>query len=196
MIELHRIVNSLINSCTYVLSAGNDCWLIDVGDIEPIMKYVGGRSVKGAFLTHVHYDHIYGLNELMKHFPDAKIYTMADGKEALQSTKMNFSKYHPEIEPFSLENTDNVVLMEDEEILKLTENDELKVICVPGHDVTSVAYMLDDMLFTGDSYIPNCKLVCSFPRSNRKLAKENEQRLKDLEASGMKIMPGHWIENK
>lgn len=160
------------------------------------MEYVGRKTVKGVFLTHVHYDHIYGLNGLIKFFPDVRVYTIADGKEALQSAKINFSKYHPEIKPFILENTNNVVLMNDEEVFGLTDNDNLKVLFVPGHDVTSVAYLLGNLLFTGDSYIPNCKLVCSFPRSNRKLAKDNEQRLKDLESKGLKIMPGHWVGDK
>ena len=67
MIKIQTIVNSVINSCTYILSVNhfNDYWLIDVGDIDKIEQLIGvDACVRGVFITHAHYDHIYGLNKL------------------------------------------------------------------------------------------------------------------------------------
>jgi glyoxylase-like metal-dependent hydrolase (beta-lactamase superfamily II) len=131
---------------------------------------------------------------MFEYFPDLNIYTMADGKEALLSPKMNLSKYHREIEPFVLKNIKNIVLLDGLQRFNLSDSLVLQIIPTPGHDVTSVSYVLNNYLFTGDSYIPNSKLVCSFPRSNRKIAKANELFLKEMEKQGYQIMPGHYIE--
>lgn len=190
------IINTRLNSITYILPTGDqkDCWLVDCGDVEKVID--AGLNVKGVLLTHAHYDHCYGLNKLMQLFPKAVIYTTEEGKEALYDPRKNFSKYHDEIEDFIFDYEGCVITIDYEGELQVDEHLSVDIILTPGHDVSCISYRVGNNIYTGDSYIPNCKLVCTFPRSNRKLAKENEQRLKDLEASGMKIMPGHWIENK
>lgn len=74
-----HIVNSIFSSRTYILSEeGNtEFWLVDCGDIPPIvdlLSFIGGRpfGLKGVLLTHAHYDHIYGLPQLMELFPQVK----------------------------------------------------------------------------------------------------------------------------
>ena len=164
---------------------------MDCGDVEKIIAE--GWHVKGVLLTHAHYDHCYGLNKLMQTFPESVIYTTEEGKEALYDPRKNFSKYHEELDDFIFEYDGCVKIINQEGELQLDEHHSVEVLLTPGHDVSCITYKIENNLYTGDSYIPNCKLAYHFPRSNRKQAKENEQRLKDLEAVGMKIMPGHMI---
>ena len=81
------IVNRIFNSITYILPTGNekDCWLVDCGDVEKVIEK--GWNVKGVLLTHAHCDHIYGLNKLMEAFPEALVYTNAEGKEGLMNPR-------------------------------------------------------------------------------------------------------------
>lgn len=72
MIRVKHIVNSVYTSRTYVLSEydGRDFWIVDCGDVPPLvdmMSAIGGGpfKIRGVLLTHVHYDHIYGLLKLM-----------------------------------------------------------------------------------------------------------------------------------
>lgn len=120
VMQITQIDNSIMNSVTYVLyKEGVDyCVLIDCGfseDLIPTLEKLGKR-VKAVFLTHTHYDHIYGLNMLFERFPDAWVYTNEEGREALIDIKKNFSKYHPEIEPFIFEHSENFCLLEEGEI--------------------------------------------------------------------------------
>ena len=64
--KIIRIQNSVLNSNSFILSDETYpyCWLVDVGDIEPIWKAIGNRQMKGVFLTHTHYDHIYGIKNI------------------------------------------------------------------------------------------------------------------------------------
>lgn len=68
-IKIHQIVNSVFTSNTFVLSNEQGlAYLVDIGDFKSILQ-LGIKEIKGVFLTHVHYDHIYGLRELLDRYP-------------------------------------------------------------------------------------------------------------------------------
>ena len=96
--KVERIINTIYASNTYILydPRYDEVWLVDAGDtnlvIEWIEKY--SKTLKGVFLTHTHFDHIYGLNTLYQHYPDIRVFTSPEGAEGLYSEKWNFSKYH------------------------------------------------------------------------------------------------------
>lgn len=190
---MDHIVNSIFNSITYILPVGNqrDCWLVDCGDVEKVIEQCW--NIKGVLLTHVHFDHIYGINKLLEAFPDAIIYTNAEGEKGLQNPKWNFSRYHEDIEDFIISSPQNVRVIEKECTLKLDEDLTVKVLFTPGHEPSCLSFIVGNKLFTGDAYIPGIKTVVTFPRSNKQLAKDSEQRLKDLESQGYEIMAGHKV---
>lgn len=187
--QITRIVNSVFTSNTFVLTNGNsqDCWLVDVGDIEPILTEVGNRRVKGVFLTHTHYDHIYGINKLIERFPECVIYTSLPGKESLYSDKLNFSRYHND--PIVFQGKHVEVLEEGDEI-PLFPDVMLKAIYTPGHDWSCMTYYTDEIIFTGDSYIPNIKVIISFPKSNKTEAQASLERILEL-CKNRDVYPGH-----
>lgn len=193
--EAESIVNSVLQSITYILPVGcqKDCWLVDCGDVDKLIEQ--GWHVHGVLLTHAHFDHIYGLNRLMEIFSNALVYTNAEGEKGLQNPKWNFSRYHEEIENFVLCKPENVRVLDAEGTLDL-DGMPVDVLFTPGHEPSCISYRVDGRLFTGDSYIPGVNVVKTFPRSNKEQAVDSLARLQDLESSGLKIMPGHWIENK
>lgn len=189
------IVNSIFNSMTYILPVGNysrDCWLVDCGDVEKVINQ--GWRVRGVLLTHAHFDHIYGLNKLMEVFPDALVYTNAEGKEGLQNPKWNFSRYHEEVENFVFCKLENVRVLETESVYELDNDFSIEVLFTPGHDPSCITYKIGNCLYTGDAYIPGVKVVTTFPRSKRCQAAKSLTRLKMLERFGLEIKTGHWIE--
>lgn len=190
------IHNSIMNSVTYVLYREDVdyCVLIDCGYSEGLIASLEelGKRVKAVFLTHAHYDHIYGLNMLLERFPDALVYTNEEGRGALTDVKKNFSKYHPELVPFVFEHTENVRLLEEGERV-LFDDEKMQVLFTPGHDVTCFSFIIGNYLFTGDAYIPGVKTVMTFPRSNKIDAVASLERLKALEREGYIIRPGHFL---
>ena len=189
LMQIERIINSVFTSNTFVLTdeGSQDCWLVDVGDIEPILKAVENRRVKGVFLTHTHYDHIYGINKLVERFPECMIYTSLNGKEGLFSDKLNFSRYHGD--PILFQGEDIMVLEEGNEI-SLFPDVVLKTIFTPGHDWSCMTYYTDRVIFTGDSYIPNIKVVTSLPKSNKVEAQVSLDRILEF-CKNRDIYPGH-----
>lgn len=191
---IEYIVNSIFNSITYIIPVGSqkDCYLVDCGDVEKVIKQ--GWRVRGVFLTHAHFDHIYGLNKLIEKFPDALVYTNADGQKGLQNPKWNFSRYHEEFENFVFCKSENVRVFESCGVYEFDKDIKVEVLFTPGHDLSCITYKISNCLYTGDAYIPGIKVVTTFPRSNKQVAKESLERLQKLECLGLKIMPGHWVE--
>ena len=186
--NVHPIVNHVFSSVTYVLysSCNESVWLVDCGDVEALDASV---PVEGVLLTHTHFDHIYGLNNLLDRNPDVKIYTNAYGRMALQNPRLNLSHYYPDIPDFVLDNPESIVEIGEESIVDVLGYDAC-VKSVPGHDGSCLAFIIEDHLFTGDAYIPGKRVVTNLPRCNKEQALSSEQELKAMSSLYL-VMPGH-----
>ena len=48
----------------------------DIGDAEPVAAFIEemGLAPDGVFISHAHFDHIYGLLKLLERYSDCKVY--------------------------------------------------------------------------------------------------------------------------
>lgn len=188
--QIKKIVNSFFTSNTYILLdiVENNCWLIDVGDVQPILDNLPETAViKGIFLTHTHYDHIYGINKIVELYPDCVVYTSEHGEKGLFSDKLNFSRYHNDSIIFS---GSHIHILYEGDVVTLSSKEKLNVIETPGHDWSCLTYYMKNVIFTGDSYIPDVNIVTAFPRSNKIDAEVSKQKISYF-AQGKNIYPGH-----
>jgi glyoxylase-like metal-dependent hydrolase (beta-lactamase superfamily II) len=195
MLEVRRIVNHIFTSNTYLLydECYSYCWLIDIGDFDRVADAVPEEvQVRGVFLTHTHFDHIYGINALHRAYPECRVYTTEYGVVALYDEKKNFSKYH-EL-PFVYEGTEVIVLNDDESI-ELYPEISMKVYATPGHCPSCLTYIVGNWVFTGDSYIPDVKVVTKLPGGDRILAKQSLDKILKL-TEGKVVCAGHGEEIK
>lgn len=190
--EVHKIINSIFSSNTYILdNEEENIWLVDCGDVDPILNYTrkNNRKIKGVFLTHIHYDHFYGLPTLLKACPDCLVYTSKEGIEALASEKINFSRYHND--SINL-NHPNTHCLYDGESMELWKSVYLQAFLTPGHSYSCISYMVKPYLFTGDSYIPGLKVITTFPKSDKNMAEESRIKIITLaKKNKLSICPGH-----
>ena len=195
MINVETIDNALLQSRTYVLWSGEErnAYLVDCGDITPIHHFLSakGKLPQGIFLTHCHYDHIYGLRHLAEEFPQLSIYTSQETEWGLHDARINLSRYQGE--PFELDVKIKVTLINSRSEISLF-GAELQVLETPGHDTGCLSFRIGNRLFTGDSYIPGLPVFYKWKRSDKRLALENEQRLKKLaEECMLDVYPGHYL---
>lgn len=197
MMEIYSIVNTVSNSKTYILyKKGCDkAWLVDIGDIEPVIRFLTDNklSVVGVFLTHGHFDHFYGLQALVEHYPDCKVFATAYSNKAVASEDLNLS--------FKLEKpityqSDNVnIVIEGDEFALFDGEPLLHIYEVPGHNPGCMAMIVDDYIFTGDAYIPGLGVKDFVPYADKELAKQSMERLLKL-AEGKRVFAGHHIEQE
>ncbi len=192
MMTIHQIVNSIFNSCSYVLTQDKQSWLVDCGDVDQILPLIDGK-LQGVLLTHAHFDHIYGLNNLESLFPGVPVYTVMAGLNGLMSDKLNFSRYYGE--PFIFDSPDNIKLVNDGECISLFEDVEIKAVATPGHSPGCVTWLTSNAIFTGDSYIPGVKTVANLPHSDKDLALKNEALIRQM-VENRSIYPGHAASNE
>ena len=189
------ITNSIFSSRTYWISESRQpkVWLVDCGDIvEDIKQLPQGATVAGVLLTHVHFDHTYGLNELFSLYPNCRVYTNDFGQKSLTDPKRNFSRYHTDMEDFVFEYPERVIVVNEGDSIELFEGVFADVFDTPGHDESCLCYEVEENLFTGDAYIPGVKTVTTFPHSSKKKALESDLRISSM-ARCMKVWPGHTI---
>ena len=181
-------VNKLFASNTYICIVGMRMWVIDPGDDIGHFSCVGKCDVSGVFVTHSHFDHIYGLNGLLARFPELMVYTSAYGKEALYSDKLNFSRYHEN--PFVFKGTNVKVLGEGDRV-DLGGGEEVKVFETPGHDPGCLCYKVGNWLFTGDSFIPGVPTVTKLRGGDKEAGKASLEKIKGLVTRDTVVCPGH-----
>lgn len=174
-------VNSLFNSMSYAFKG----IIVDPGDM-----WEGFNNVSKVLLTHAHFDHIYGLNSVIKFSPEAKVFTNEKGKEMLLNTRKNLSIYNET--PFVFDYPDRIVIVKDSEEINLGNDLTAKAIFTPGHNPSCITWIIRDAVFTGDAYIPGIKTVTNLPGGNRLLATSSELKIQKISSERV-IYPGHLI---
>lgn len=187
--RIKRFENSVFSSNTYVIDDGHSAVIFDIGDTPPVFDCLEKSILTPAalFITHTHYDHIYGIREFISRFPDIPIYTSEFGKEAFRKPNWNFSRYHED--EISIE-SDSIKALDDGGVVKVSDTFEVTVMATPGHDKSCLSYRIGNLLLTGDSYIPGVKVIASFPNSSKSDAAHWYARLQYLAAT-YTILPGH-----
>lgn len=194
MLRVKEIVNSIFTSKTYILyrEGVEKAWLVDIGDIEPVIAFCKEQelTIVGVFLTHTHFDHIYGILPLLEKYPDCKVYTNEYGKQALASAKLNMSRYHEM--PIAYDG-ENIVLVHDGEEFILIDNESaIHLYETPGHNPSCLTMTLGNVIFTGDAYIPTIGVNTQLPHADKELAKISLDRIIKL-AECKTIFSGHEI---
>jgi hydroxyacylglutathione hydrolase len=186
--NITQIVCKLYSSNIYLLEDinSNSIWLIDAGGEIELPK---NKDLKGVFVTHTHIDHIIGLNTLIEKFPECNVYTNTYGKIGLYNEKANLSYYHESSFRFI---GHNVKLVKDGDIIQLFDGKNIVVHETPGHNPSSLTFVVDDAVFTGDAYIPGVPVVTKLPNGNREQAQQSVQKILAI-ANGKTIYPGHSI---
>lgn len=172
--------NSLLNSMTY--RVGN-C-VVDPGDT---IDYIG---VTHVLLTHAHFDHIYGLNELLRHSPNAKVFTNTIGEKMLLDARKNMSFYHET--PYVFDFPEAINIIEDGDEIIIDGDLVAKGVFTPGHNPSCVTWIVGDAVFSGDAYIPGVKTVTNLPGGNKSQVENSLQIIKNL-LQGRKLYPGHDV---
>lgn len=193
MLTIDYFTNRVFNSRTYILfhEGSDEVWLVDCGDFRTLQSLLNNQRLTGILLTHTHFDHIYGLNELLRHSPDVLVYTNECGKEGLLDARKNMSFYHET--PFVFEFPENIRIVNDGEEIELSEGLDAQIVSTPGHHPSCLTYVVGNAIFTGDSYIPGTKVVTNLPKGNKRQAQESLDKILHLSRTHT-VYPGHHIE--
>lgn len=194
MFEVTRLINSRFNSNTFILShpEHDGVWVIDPGDTDPVFEWIKTHhktSIIGILLTHAHFDHIYGMNEIVLHYPSCVVYIANEyGLKALRNPKINGSKYTEE-GPIVIADRANVEYYSD--TIQLCDEVKIKTINTPGHSDDSQCLLIEGMMFTGDTLIKDVRTVTKLKGGSVEKLEESIKIIEALKGKQLKVMPGH-----
>ena len=132
----NQLFDSKSSTYTYIISSGKgrEALIIDpvIEHTDEYVKVLESLDLKLVKVidTHIHADHISGLNELSKR---------------TNCTRIMGEKSKSEVVDLKLK---------DNEIINI-ENIQLKAIYTPGHTDCSYCYIMNDRVFTGDTLLIN-----------------------------------------
>lgn len=174
-----------IGENAYILDCGNEVIIIDPGaDHDKISAAADGKPCGYVLLTHAHYDHIGAVAAFQRE--GAKVYMHRDDLKLLNGDGNLASLFGEKLDRFVPD-----VLLSGGETLELN-GEKISVVSTPGHTDGSVCYIVDDIIFSGDTLFYMACGRTDMPSGNAAKMRGSLNKLISLSAD-CKVFPGHGM---
>ncbi|NLG92021.1 MAG: MBL fold metallo-hydrolase [Clostridiales bacterium] len=189
--KITEITGGMVPTNCYIVTddATGHAAVIDPGFESPeLTKAVlkaGADKVKAILLTHGHFDHILGVNEIKK-LTNAKVYIYSDDMPFTTDNSLNLSTV---VASRPLKTFKADVALNDGDIIPLG-NLKIRVLHTPGHTIGSCCFLVEDAIFTGDTLMQMSCGRTDFPTGSYSQILQSLKRLENLEGD-YHIYPGH-----
>ena len=191
MLKIGKIVMGSVQTNCYFLYQEDEKKIIvvdpaDRGEYLYNAFKEAGLEVAAILLTHAHFDHIWGCNQL-RELAGVQVFAFEDEKDLCESAKLNVSEdvgrpYTATVDWY----------LKDGETVTI-EGMEFKVIWTPGHTQGSCCYYFekDNILISGDTLFEGSVGRSDLPTGDGKLLSRSlKERLMILPDETL-VFPGH-----
>ena len=123
-------IKSFRDNYIWMIKKSKDAVIVDPGDASPVLEILQKENIhlQTILITHKHPDHIGGVKNLIRAYPNVKIY----------GPKNNFNFICKEV------GNDDLVVIDELNI-------SFRVIATPGHTLDHIVFADEDHLFCGDT---------------------------------------------
>lgn len=181
------VSNEFPENC-YAAILNDGIFLVDPGEFNSeLANFVtqNCEQIKYILLTHNHFDHICGVASVKKLCPNAKIVIHCLDEAGLRDPVISLAALFG----FEQTNVKADLLVNDNDTLKIGDS-EIKVLHTPGHSVGSVCYMINDVIFTGDTLFGGSIGRTDFPGGSYSEILKSLKKLKELKGD-YSLYSGH-----
>lgn len=186
------ILGACITNCYIVSSERKNCIIIDPADeADKIIETVenNGLKVKYIFITHGHTDHVLALEAVKEHFGAPVVISEIDAWRLEDEELINERPYVKT--PYKAVKPD--VLVKEGDVITVDELN-FSFYGMPGHTDGSMAIVLEDIIFTGDTLLKENHGKTTLPGGDEAKLIESINRLAREFSGQYKILTGHRDE--
>jgi len=188
--KISSFVGGPANVNTYIVYDDKaNCVIIDPSDFFPIRNIVSefGLIPRCVLLTHGHYDHFWGLDELLDKYA-VPVYMHPADAGFLTDNRNNMSERFGHDFPGKFK-FDSPLHIEDGDTVEYSDL-RFSVIHTPGHTAGGVCFLIENCLFTGDTlfYMTVGRTDC--PSADTAALKTSIELLSCLDEN-ITVLPGH-----
>jgi len=175
-------------SNTYVVTIDDECIIIDPSNsIKNIKYYVGNSKVLGILLTHGHFDHFKTLVDVASKYK-AKVFLHKNAILKLKDYNLSCASmfgylYNVDTTNLDLKNVGNGNIIE-------LGRFKIKVMETKGHTNCSICFIIDDIMFSGDTIFYEGIGRYDLPTGNMVEIRQSIDTIKHLKNDYI-IYPGH-----
>lgn len=137
-------------------------------------------------LTHGHGDHLGGVPDMKREFPDAKLVACIHDRALVEDPRLNMSSMVFGY-PISLIAD---LYVDDGDLLKIG-NMELKFLHTPGHTPGGMCILLEDVVFSGDTLFAQSIGRTDFPGSSYEAIVRSIREKLFMLPDDTSVLPGH-----
>ena len=192
--QIERFIVGMVGTNCYVVSneETSECFLVDPGAYsDKVIAYIREHELKpqAILLTHGHFDHIMGLDGVLREFP-IPVYAQEEEEILLKDASYNASVSYGPAYTFS-----GASYIKDGQILKLAGM-TIRAIHTPGHTIGGCCYYIESehVLFSGDTLFHDSVGRTDFPTgSQSQLVRSIREKLLGLPEETV-VCPGHMSE--
>jgi glyoxylase-like metal-dependent hydrolase (beta-lactamase superfamily II) len=201
--KIITIIEELFESNCFILVSNGHCIVIDPNDANKIISEIETESliIDYIFLTHEHYDHLSGLNQLRAKYKNIKVLSSIACSVELTHLPTNIARtfkiylhfmgksYEKVPNGYSCEPAD--IVFKDDYYLKWLGH-EFMFFSSPGHSMGSILIQADtDYLITGDSLLYGREIISKFLNGNQEQYKQQVVPLINSFHQDLLVLPGH-----
>ena len=173
---------------TYLVSNETNAIIIDPAcDIKYLKKQIKNKKILGIFLTHGHFDHFKNLEDTINEF-NVKCYLHKNAYEKVMDIETSYANMFGYFTVPNVKKEDFIFVNDGQSIL--LENIKIKTIFTPGHTNCSVVYIIDDLMFSGDTLFNMSVGRTDLATGNSVVQMNTLNMLKKMKID-YKIYPGH-----
>jgi glyoxylase-like metal-dependent hydrolase (beta-lactamase superfamily II) len=179
-LKIKTFVEGPVEANNYLVINGDEAVLIDCSAYsQAIIDAAKGIDVKYILLTHGHFDHVLGVNEMKKTL-NSKVLIHKDDVDWLKNINTALGMFGQPKAEIPGENGG------DDEL----DLDWIEVIHTPGHTKGGVCYKIGDNLFSGDTLFYETVGRTDLPGGDFKTLKKSIEKLFALPHDTV-VYPGH-----